>query len=400
MRLSLPAPSRPGSRVRRPLVAALTVGVLAGGGLVGGGVAALAAAQSVPAPPAPLALPAEPSTPEELNSSCDPTDKPGVVAFARLLVATYPGSVSWGIARPCSGGSSEHNDGRALDWHADTSTPQGRADVAALLAWLTADDAVMARRLGVMYVIWDDHIWSSARRAEGWRPYAGCGASVPLASCGDTARHRNHVHLSFDWAGAMGRTSFWGATAPASIRPPAVRAAVGRPPAASRASRPPAGSGVGVATAPKVRSTGPLAAFAVAPVRPGSSGPAAVALQKALRMPVVTGRSDAATVSVVKGYQTSRRLPVTGTVAVLTWGSLDGDLAAFDRAVRAVPHPVIRPGQRDAVAMPVVCRALRLRVRDVLDADAVVKVKAFQRAHGIPTTGWVGPLTWAALRGL
>ena len=64
-----------------------------------------------------------------------------------------------------------------------------------------------ARRLGVMYIIWNDKMWSSYRPSEGWRPYSSC-ADTP-ASAYDTACHRNHIHLSLSWEGANGRTSFW-----------------------------------------------------------------------------------------------------------------------------------------------------------------------------------------------
>jgi hypothetical protein len=80
-----------------------------------------------------------------------------------------------------------------------------RADVArasALLDWLLEKDARgkkygNARRLGIMYIIWNRRIWSSEQAKDGWRPYAGANP------------HTNHVHFSFSWAGAMRRTSFW-----------------------------------------------------------------------------------------------------------------------------------------------------------------------------------------------
>ena len=55
----------------------------------------------------------------------------------------------------------------------------------------------MARRLGVMYVIFNGHIWSAYDAAAGWRPYLGPNA------------HTDHVHVSFDIDGGQGATSFW-----------------------------------------------------------------------------------------------------------------------------------------------------------------------------------------------
>ena len=78
-----------------------------------------------------------------------------------------------------------------------------------LLNWLLAPDEfgnqfAMARRLGVMYIIWNKQMWRSYSGA--WAPYACSGAT----SC-----HQDHVHFSFGWAGAYKKTSFWtGAVAP------------------------------------------------------------------------------------------------------------------------------------------------------------------------------------------
>jgi hypothetical protein len=63
----------------------------------------------------------------------------------------------------------------------------------------------LARRMGVMYVIWNRQIWSAYRASEGWRPYSGASA------------HRDHVHISMSWAGALGRTSFWSGTVPPDL---------------------------------------------------------------------------------------------------------------------------------------------------------------------------------------
>ena len=67
--------------------------------------------------------------------------------------------------------------------------------------------AANARRLGVMYIIWNNRIWGAYRPADGWRPYRAAPSTPSPGS--DTACHRNHVHLSLSWAGAMGRTSWW-----------------------------------------------------------------------------------------------------------------------------------------------------------------------------------------------
>jgi len=133
------------------------------------------------------------------QSKCDPTSKPGVVAFQKLILATYPCTASYGIVRGCSvGGTSEHKEGRAWDWGLNYPHPAATS----LLAWLTATDSfgnkhAMARRFGIMYMIWNRKIWKSYQASAGWQTYTG---SNP---------HTDHVHFSFSWNGALKKTSFW-----------------------------------------------------------------------------------------------------------------------------------------------------------------------------------------------
>ncbi|WP_258272927.1 hypothetical protein, partial [Escherichia coli] len=80
----------------------------------------------------------------------------------------------------------------------------------AVIKWMFAKDAqgrpyANARRLGVMYVIWNGKIWGAYGAGKGWRPYSTC-AKHPEKSWDNTC-HRNHMHISLSWAGAMGRTS-------------------------------------------------------------------------------------------------------------------------------------------------------------------------------------------------
>jgi hypothetical protein len=89
--------------------------------------------------------------------------------------------------------------------------PNSYADQAAgqqAVDWLLANSATNARRLGVMYLIWNRRIWSAHRDSNGWRPY----------NYGDP--HVSHIHVSFDWAGAEKRTSWWtGKVAPMEYGP-------------------------------------------------------------------------------------------------------------------------------------------------------------------------------------
>ncbi len=135
------------------------------------------------------------------QTTCSPKAKPGATALLKLLIKTWGGSSS-GISRGCGVGSrSEHKEGRALDWHMSVKKASQRARVNAALTWITANNGEVALRLGIMYVIWNQHIWSVYYPELGWRKMASRG--------GDTANHKDHVHISLSWDGAYKQTSWW-----------------------------------------------------------------------------------------------------------------------------------------------------------------------------------------------
>ncbi|MEU3254775.1 hypothetical protein [Streptomyces sp. NPDC006997] len=151
----------------------------------------------------------DPYAPYEGQQGCDPTAKPGLLAFRDLVLAAYPDTRSLGIGRSCDApGVSEHKEGRAWDWGVDVHTQEHVADD--LLNWLLATDRhgnphALARRFGIMYMIWNRRIWESYRAQAGWTPYTG------------RSPHTDHVHFSFGWAGARKETTWWtepGLTAP------------------------------------------------------------------------------------------------------------------------------------------------------------------------------------------
>ncbi|MBW8826529.1 MAG: hypothetical protein JF603_09300 [Acidobacteria bacterium] len=139
----------------------------------------------------------------EPQRTCDASAKPGTLALRNLLLGQYDASSSLGIVRGCSvGGRSEHKEGRAFDWRVRVNNPVQKAEAGNFIGRLLATDAygneaALARRMGIMYVIWNRQIWSAYRAADGWRPYSGVSA------------HTDHVHISMSWAGALGRTSYW-----------------------------------------------------------------------------------------------------------------------------------------------------------------------------------------------
>ena len=160
------------------------------------------------------------------QTTCSPSAKPGTAALQRWLVARYPGTGTSGIVRGCSvGGRSEHKEGRAFDWRVSVTDPRQRAQAETLIALLRAADGhgnenAVARRMGIMYWIWNDRIYSSSSHYAP-RPYVHGGCrTVALAACGATLRHRDHVHISMSWAGALGRTSFWDGSVSGTLTPP------------------------------------------------------------------------------------------------------------------------------------------------------------------------------------
>ena len=164
------------------------------------------------AAPARAVLPVEDYAPYQPQTRCSPAAKPGTVELARWIVRRYGGGFG-GISRACRRGStSEHHEGRAFDWTVSATKAADRRRVRRFLEDLFADDAAgnpdaRARRMGVMYVIWDDLIYSAWEefRAERYRS-SGCRR---LRACSATLRHRDHVHISITRRAARGRTSWY-----------------------------------------------------------------------------------------------------------------------------------------------------------------------------------------------
>jgi hypothetical protein len=195
--------SHRGSRAVLGLVGLLFAALLVG--LVGPGVQPAGAIGWSPLVDAPASY--EPQT------TCTTTPHPGTVALARWLMASYRSTGSMGMIRGCRiGGTSEHKDGRAFDWRADVRKPRQRRAAYDFIAKALATDAqgnahALARRLGIMYVIYNDRIWSSYRDFVP-RPYLNSGCKK-RKRCSATLRHRNHVHISLSFAGAAAQTSWY-----------------------------------------------------------------------------------------------------------------------------------------------------------------------------------------------
>lgn len=423
----------PGLRTARRLASLATAGLAMA--VIGLTPAAMAAAApiAVKTPAMPTALPTqiEAMSPYVPQTSCEWTDKPGSIALGNLLTATYPGT-SYGVSRPCTGTmESEHYDGRAVDWMNSIRNPTKAAQATAVLNWLFATDSAgnpdaNVRRLGVMYVIWNGQIWGSYR--PGWKPYLTC-ATHPEVSW-DTTCHRDHMHLSLSWAGAMGRTSFWTGTVAADdfgpCRPADLRYAA--PYTAPNPVRCPSYAGPTVPAGSPAAYAG-LVTFSGAELRTGYTGNPVTALQTALGVTPANGTFGPKTSAAVVTFKTAHGLPGTALVDAPTWRAL---LAAYKPTSTTVPptpttatkptvttkptvvaKPVARPvapnpltryrnvvlryGSKGTAVTALQKRLKLTTVTGTFASKTQNAVTSFQRAHRLPATGVVNRATWIAL---
>lgn len=304
---------------------------------------ALAALATVTPPNPPAMSGIEPLASYVPDNSCDGVLKPGTARLASLLTSTYPGTTA-GTVRACGtdGSISEHYDGRAVDFMTSVRTADGKARADALIAWLFAttngQPYANARRLGAMYLIWDNQIWGAYSASAGWRPYSSC-ASHPESGW-DTACHRDHVHISLTWAGAMGRTSYWTHTVAATDYGPCRTPDLTWAPPYT-AARTTACPSVGPVPVPTGASdlTRRLIAASGAVLRPGSVGDPVAAVNQLLGLSGSTWSS--ATTARLQAYQSARHLAATGIMDIPTWRATTGPL------IQAATSP---HGSLDAVA--------------------------------------------------
>jgi uncharacterized protein YgiM (DUF1202 family) len=114
--------------------------------------------------------------------------KPNAIKVHRAARAKFPQITTYYTLR--EGVFTDHSTGRALDLMVpDYRSASGKALGYKVAAWAKAN----AKPLGINYVIWNQHIWNITRDSEGWRYMADRG--------GDSANHKNHVHITVFAAG-------------------------------------------------------------------------------------------------------------------------------------------------------------------------------------------------------
>lgn len=160
---------------------------------------------------APYLMPVEDYAGYDPQRRCRQTPKTGVLLLAAALTARGGGYGP--ISRACAGSSqSEHKESRAFDWLLDATNPTDQALAAVFLDEIFAPDDTgvphaLARRMGIMYVIWDDRMYASY---DGFveKRYLSSGCRK-RPTCSATLRHRDHMHISLTRQGAKGRTSWY-----------------------------------------------------------------------------------------------------------------------------------------------------------------------------------------------
>ncbi len=299
------------------------------------------AVQAPPSPTRPLPSALDVRAPYQGQTVCDPTARPGVLDFARLMTTHYGMGSTGLIGRTCTAASSEHYDGRAWDWMLNVGNAGQEAVAQSVLTWLTRADSQgvqggMARRFGIMYIIHNRKMWRAYAPERGWAPYYG------------SSPHTDHVHFSFTYDGAAGRTSWWTGVATTSYL-------TTLPPAA----------GTVVATAP---STPRVLSY-------GMTSEAVRTLQAKLGALPTSGWYGPMTKARVIAFQKHAGLPQTGVADVDTQKRLA--TKGWTAGASTTPTP---PGTYPTLTYGMTSSAVR-----TLQA----------KLGALPTSGWYGPMTKA-----
>jgi len=332
----------------------------------------------------------EPLASYQPQTSCAAAPMAGMQRLLRLVLDTYDRGSDGGAIRSCAvGGLSEHKEGRAWDWMLDAGNRGDRRTAGDFLSWLLqsrgGEPAAMARRLGVMYVIYNKKIW--ATYSPGWRDYTG---SDP---------HTSHIHISMSWNGGRGRTSFWrGSVSSWDFGP--CTPFTGQPAAVVASKRPQTTPCPDPVPSPR----GSSRAFAWL----GTTGDQ---VRKAQRLLSVSdsGRLDTATRSRVLDFQRGHDLPRTGTLDEPTWAGLDPSTRTLtaprwtpaEAVAWARDHGSPTLGRRSAgkavYAVQIALRLPRVLHTGYLGGRTAAAVMDFRSEHEMSRVAKVDPAVWDAL---
>lgn len=330
------------------------------------------AAADAPRPPVNSKLPGDldVASPYLAQTVCDPAAKPGVTAFARLMSQHYS-QLNYGISRSCNAGLTEHSEGRALDWMLDKNDVRQREIADSVVAWLVAPDAqgrpgAMARRFGVMYIIWDRKIWGTYNMGVGWRRYYGASP------------HTDHIHFSFSWDGAMQRTSWWTGKAWTSV------------------TKTPGGTS-GTPVTPPVATPDSYPTLKV-----GAKGDDVKLAQKVIGV-TADGAFGPATQTALRRWQSAQKIAVTGALDTRTWERMVALGEVPPRGGMESLAKYFKTGLRlgsTGEAVKAAQKKLGVAADGSYGEKTAAAVRAFQKKMTLRVDGVVGENAWHALAGL
>ncbi|MGB3859604.1 MAG: cell wall-binding repeat-containing protein [Ornithinimicrobium sp.] len=258
---------------------------------------------AVPAPPwksLPSTLDAAPGW--QYSYSCDPNNKPGMVAFAELVSKHY-NRPRYTTSRSCFAGStSQHHEGRAVDWNMNVYNSSDKAIGDAVAYWLTSNNGEMARRFGVQSVIWNKRSWYLYSPGS-WRNYVG------------PSPHTDHLHISFTWDGAMKRTSWWTGRAVTTIDYGTCRVYSGQ--------YAPRYKGRNTRNCSTNLPSAPSSSYPVTLPRANNSNVATAQSYLGLTGSSVDGSFGPNTLAKLLDYQAKHKLPWTGVLDKATWAFME-----------------------------------------------------------------------------
>ena len=149
--------------------------------------------------------PVDPYAPKDTATGCDPVAKPGVLKFRQWALDKWgqrekPPSPQ-NIIRACDDKADEHQEGRAWDLMTRDKAHGNEVWNAMLAPDATGEPHALARRAGVMYIIWNKQMWRAY-------PHAGkpSGSISPYTGA---STHEDHLHFSFSHDGAAAKTSLY-----------------------------------------------------------------------------------------------------------------------------------------------------------------------------------------------
>ena len=333
-------------------------------------------AVNVPAPPTPTkSLPRalDVAVPYQGQTVCDPRPRPGVVAFAKLMTTNYKVGNLALIGRTCAPGVSEHYDGRAWDWMLDINDPYEQAVSVSVLAWLTAPDSqgrpgAMARRFGIMYIIRDHKMWRAYAPERGWAPYYG------------SSPHTDHIHFSFTYDGAAGRTSWWTGVATTNYLTTLPSTTPTTPDT--------------VVTLPVTSGSGSTSTV----LRKGMTSPAVKLLQQRLGSLPTTGYYGSMTTARVMEFQRAAGLPATGTADVKTQTTLARSGWPTKSTTTPGTGTSVKPGTSTVKTSTPLTAYLGVRLAHGSRGAAVSELQ--RTLGGLPVTGYFGHLAGLGTAGL